>query len=60
VTRKDYVRIADAIKLARYQTEDTKDANYVLNVVTDLIAGELKEDNIRFDRQRFATAAGRE
>lgn len=67
MTRKDYVRIAAALKAQRDNIEDTayrrsEDAHEWFvsgwEVTTRSIADALAADNPRFDRERFFRAAG--
>jgi hypothetical protein len=56
MTRKDYVKIADAIKTLAEPAfmMDRRD----LWLVADKLANIMKQDNPRFDRRRFMKAAG--
>jgi hypothetical protein len=57
MTRKDYVAIAAAIKLAR--STNTKPGHQIaVSDVALLIAGVMADDNSRFDRARFLKACG--
>lgn len=60
MTRKDYIRIAEAIQSARYTCSQagTETANKACNVVAFEFARLLAADNPRFDRERFLTACG--
>lgn len=67
MTRKDYVRIAAALKVEHDIIEDTsyrrdeKAHEWFLSgweVTVRSIAGALASDNPRFDRERFYRAAG--
>ena len=57
VTRKDYVLIANALRIALpYPVDREQRRGYEEAVFT--VADALKADNIRFDRARFLTACG--
>lgn len=60
MTRKDYIRIAGAIRAVRESYSPSWNPNLfrALDDATLALAGTLAEDNPRFDRERFATAAG--
>ena len=55
MTRKDYIRIADALSRAR-QIVETRNDGLVWEECVDRIADALKEDNPLFDRARFNAA----
>lgn len=57
MTRKDYVAIAAAIKLAGSVNESTGHKLGVYDVAR-VLAETLAQDNPRFDRGRFLTACG--
>ena len=57
MTRKDYIRIAEAIKQARVETKEVLGSAHVLNVLTRCVADQLAGDNFRFDAARFYTAS---
>jgi hypothetical protein len=65
MTRKDYVLIAQALKIGHFTTEShgaTLEYNVLRNEGIDaaarFIATALAADNSRFDRARFLAAAG--
>lgn len=60
MTRKDYIRIAAAIREVRESYSPNWNPNLfrALDDATAALAGTLAEDNPRFDRRRFAIAAG--
>lgn len=60
MTRKDYNRIAAALRAVRESYSPGWNPNLfrALDDVTAALAGTLAEDNPRFDRHRFAAAAG--
>ena len=64
MSRKDYVRIAAAIKAARAEivAEEPEEFHSELldgvAYVADFLADALKADNPSFDRTRFLTACG--
>ncbi len=61
MTRKDYRAIAEAIRMARENLADTGDltpeADRAIRLVVSELEIVLKADNVRFDRDRFETAA---
>ena len=62
MSRKDYIRIAAALKDSRAQTFNDpqliKAADHQHALTAMALATALKEDNSRFDRERFLKAAG--
>lgn len=59
MTRKDYVKLAAALKEARASAGAAGAAQMQgVVIATILIADELAADNGRFDRDRFYVAAG--
>lgn len=66
MTRKDYVLLADALRLAMthaetsvYQTPQCRvEAVYATAYAIGRVADALARDNAHFDRARFLTAAG--
>ena len=52
MTRKDYIVIAEAVRVSRFAVKDRA----VWEQVRDNIADVLAADNGRFDRDRFAAA----
>ena len=64
MTRKDYVRLAAALKAARPEHVPGGDwsaeqiATGVWARTVDSVMGALADDNPRFDRQRFMAACG--
>lgn len=62
MSRKDYVRIAQALRDARPLDPPTDDYKYgylrAWNVTVESIAYELAQDNPRFDPVRFRKACG--
>jgi hypothetical protein len=56
MTRKDYVKIAEAFRSTEPTFEDSPEYN-VWRKVLDAVADTLAEDNPRFDRMRFTFAA---
>jgi len=57
MTRKDYIRIADAMLSARNEARGAN-SRVVLDIAVDNLAWTLEQDNPRFDRARFLTACG--
>lgn len=55
MTRKDYVLIAEALQAAAYALNPPERTGALL--VAHEIAHRLKQDNPRFDRERFMRAA---
>jgi hypothetical protein len=55
MTRKDYVLIAEALQAAAYALNPPERAGALL--VAHEIANRLKQENPRFDRDRFMRAA---
>jgi hypothetical protein len=55
MTRKDYVLIAEALQAAAYALNPPERAGALL--AANEIAHRLKQDNPRFDRERFMRAA---
>lgn len=62
MTRKDYIKVADMLagEFALARHDNTVGAVAALRNVTFGIADIFAQDNPRFDRQRFYTAAGLE
>lgn len=68
MTRKDYVRIAGALKWceetlatgADLSADERTGAMLACAVIADELADELAAENPRFDRQRFLAAARRD
>lgn len=60
MTRKDYVLIAEAIREEReiWEMVDAKMGNEVLNSLSRSLARRLRQENVRFDRDKFLEAAG--
>ena len=66
MTRKDYVKIAEDIRTALFDTACGKDIALaqseafaaLAECITDNIAGTMADDNLRFDRARFLKACG--
>lgn len=65
MTRKDYVRLAEALLWARRRAEDGADRDALaaerlagVDLALAEVADALASDNGRFDRQRFYRAAG--
>lgn len=60
MTRKDYVLIAEAIREEReiWEMVDAKMGNEVLNSLSRGLARRLRQENVRFDRDKFLEAAG--
>lgn len=63
MTRKDYVRLAGAIRLTRSQIDDMPMStphrvamHVAVNLAEENLAGVLGAENIRFDSDRFAEA----
>ena len=58
MTRKDYVAIAKAISAVREYSYLKGDLNFQAGIdqVTGAISEVLRQDNPRFDRERFITA----
>ncbi len=57
MTRKDYVRLAEALLMAHLETADAGEERGVERATVRL-ADALAGDNGRFDRERFYSAAG--
>lgn len=58
MTRRDYVRIAQAINSARYSARDNADTCRTLHVLASSIAKNEADLNPRFDEIRFIKACG--
>lgn len=58
MSRKDYVALAAALNEAKAETSEILGSAHVLKIASERIASALKEENIRFDRARFMSAAG--
>jgi len=59
MTRKDYVRIAQALKMSRPQVHEGRNIEYSRWFQSVLrLADALQDDNPRFNRSRFYVAAG--
>jgi len=59
MTRKDYVLIAEALRLANGSIRVAPyDAETAIELVAEIIANKLENENPRFDRQRFLIASG--
>lgn len=64
MTRKDYIRIAAAVREAGYHKlradapDDGHAMRYGINAVASELAHALAADNARFDRSRFLAACG--
>lgn len=56
LTRKDYVELAEILKLTH--SDNAMTANATLEVVGKLIANYCEQDNPRFKREKFLTACG--
>lgn len=57
MTRRDYVRMAESIRIAR-QALETDAERKGFEVAVSALSDALKADNGRFDREHFASAAG--
>jgi hypothetical protein len=57
MTRRDYIKIAMAIKMERNDTESAEVHDTLDSLVATLV-GMLSSDNDRFDEARFVTACG--
>lgn len=57
MTRKDYILIAEALKVSRLRAE-REDIALGNDYAAKAIADALGRDNPRFDRERFLKAAG--
>ena len=57
MTRKDYIKLADALLSAHNETR-TQETRETVELTASYIADVLARDNPRFDRQRFLTASG--
>lgn len=59
MTRKDYVRIAESLKIDRkFLASDSEKDGF--DIAVNAVADALKADNVKFDRQRFMAAVGAE
>lgn len=58
MTRRDYVRIAQAINSARYDARDNADTCRTLHVLASRICKDEADLNPRFDEVRFMKACG--
>lgn len=58
MSRKDYVRIAAAIKATEPETVEPGPHQAARNDIAFALADALKDDNPRFDRHRFLVACG--
>lgn len=60
MTRKDYVLIAAALKLARVRGDYAHDSHMLAGVdrAAEKVADALADDNRAFDRARFLQACG--
>ncbi len=60
MTKKDYIKLARALKDAKPQTTGDKNLDYMLlkhwNVTCEHVAFELSQDNPRFNRYQFMKA----
>jgi hypothetical protein len=57
MTRKDYILIAAALKMARSAKESAGYAQ-ACDLTADILSNTLANDNPRFDRQRFLDTCG--
>lgn len=58
MTKKDYIKIADAIKRVAESSEPTDCAELVLRRVVNRLSDVMAGDNDRFRRHQFETACG--
>jgi len=58
MTRKDYVMIAETLRINRRDFNEGEDGLMLLNILAHQFANSLEEDNPRFDRHRFLDACG--
>lgn len=58
MTRKDYEKLAAAMKHCKPESHVDPIADYQWQADVQAIAGVLAADNPRFDRKRFLAAAG--
>lgn len=57
MTRKDYALIAEGINQARH-LDNTPEELTAIKITAEYIASKLANNNPRFDRSRFLSAAG--
>jgi len=58
MTRKDYVMIAETLRMNRRDFIQGDDGLMLLDILAHQFANSLQDDNPRFDRARFLTACG--
>lgn len=58
MTRKDYILLAEALKVANDSLLGPSDEHQGIRYAAMHIANALAQDNPRFDRARFLAAAG--
>ena len=58
MTRKDYVMIAETLRMNRKDFNKGEDGLMLLDILAHQFSNSLEADNPRFDRARFLVACG--
>jgi len=56
MTRKDYIKIADVLSTGMYMASNDKVSEIIVDHITEELCRLFKEDNSRFDADRFKSA----
>ena len=56
MTKKDYIKIADVLNTGMYMASNVKASEIIVDHITEELCRLFKEDNSRFDEDRFKSA----